>query len=97
MRCTGTNRDGSPCKANARKGEETCARHADGSDGSRPRDERWSRDGFLEAFEREGMVSRACEVVGISRQTAYAERQRNEEFALAWAAKLLLDELTRRT
>jgi hypothetical protein len=31
------------------------------------------------------MVSRACEVVGISRQTAYAERQRNEEFAVAWA------------
>jgi len=31
------------------------------------------------------MVSRACEVIGISRQTAYMERQRNEDFAIAWA------------
>lgn len=30
------------------------------------------------------MVSVTCELMGISRQTAYAERQRNEDFALAW-------------
>lgn len=30
------------------------------------------------------MVSTTCELMGISRQTAYAERQRNEDFALAW-------------
>lgn len=31
------------------------------------------------------MVSRACEQIGISRQTAYQERQRNEDFAVKWA------------
>lgn len=86
MKCTGTNKTGGPCGSNALKGTDRCARHPhDGSDGSRPRDERWDRAAFLEAFESEGMVSRACEAIGISRQTAYAERQRNEEFAVAWA------------
>lgn len=31
------------------------------------------------------MVSAACKRAGVSRSTAYAERRRNEEFALAWA------------
>jgi hypothetical protein len=31
------------------------------------------------------MVSKTCELMGISRNTAYTERQRNEDFALAWA------------
>lgn len=31
------------------------------------------------------MVAEACKAVGIGRRTAYDERQRNEEFAVAWA------------
>jgi hypothetical protein len=87
-RCTGTRKDGKPCTANAKRGTERCGRHplADAADtATRPRDERWSREGFLHCFEWAGMVSVACEMIGISRQTAYMERQRNEDFALAWA------------
>jgi hypothetical protein len=87
MRCIGKNKDGSRCKASAKKGTDRCGRHPDGaddSDASRTHKENWSRSGFLEAFEQTGMVSRACEAIGISRQTAYAERQRNEDFAVEW-------------
>lgn len=49
-----------------------------------PRPERWSREHWLDTFRWCGMVSVTCELMGISRQTAYAERQRNEDFALAW-------------
>lgn len=85
--CTGTTKVGKPCTASPRRGTDRCWRHPHDGDGSdaRARDERWSRDGFLAAFEETGMVSRACEIVGIARQTAYAERQRNEDFAVAWA------------
>jgi len=31
------------------------------------------------------MVTAACAEIGISRQTVYMERQRNEDFAVAWA------------
>jgi len=40
---------------------------------------------FLGAFAELGMVTAACEAAGISRDTAYQERQRDEAFALAWA------------
>lgn len=86
MKCTGERKDGKPCTANAKRGTDRCGRHphGDDSDASRTHKENWSRSGFLEAFEKTGMVSRACEAIGISRQTAYAERQRNEDFAIEW-------------
>lgn len=40
---------------------------------------------FLGALEGKGTVSAACKVAGISRSTAYRERQRDEDFAVAWA------------
>lgn len=43
------------------------------------------RPTFLRAFETTGTVVQACRAAGIDRRTAYRERQRNEEFALAWA------------
>jgi len=43
----------------------------------------WRAD-FLKAFATTGTVKQACEKVGIGRRTAYDERQRNEDFALAW-------------
>lgn len=43
------------------------------------------RPRFLEALGETGTVSEAVKVVGIGRATAYDERQRNEDFALAWA------------
>lgn len=43
------------------------------------------RSNFLKAFEKTGVVSYACKAAKVSRQTVYQERQRNEEFALAWA------------
>jgi hypothetical protein len=86
--CTGKRKDGKRCTASPLKGTKRCWRHpldADASDPSRAHNENWSRDGFLAAFEKTGMVSRACEQIGISRQTAYVERQRNEDFAIEWA------------
>jgi hypothetical protein len=96
--CHGKTKRKTICDANAlRKGSivegvkvsgKYCRRHdpeLDAADASRARDERWSRDAFLAAFEETGMVSRACEAIGISRQTAYMERQRNEGFAIDWA------------
>lgn len=86
--CTGTTKNGKPCKANPLKGTERCRRHpaSDTSDtASRARTEDWSREAFLAAFEESGMVIEACEMVGIARSTAYLERQRNEDFAIAWA------------
>lgn len=40
---------------------------------------------FLEALEQTGMVTEACKVAGVGRRTVYDHRQRDEEFALAWA------------
>lgn len=40
---------------------------------------------FLEVFLDTGLVTEACKEAKIGRTTAYAERQRNESFALAWA------------
>lgn len=88
-RCTGTNKtDGKRCKASAKKGTKRCGRHPfdDAMDASPPaRTERWSRQQWLDCFEWCGMVTEACEMMGLARQTVYNERQRNEDFALAWA------------
>lgn len=89
--CHGITKTGAACKATAVNGADYCRRHipAEASDTSHAdagaRDERWDRQAFLGAFEYAGMVSEACRMVGISRSTAYLERQRNEEFAVAWA------------
>jgi hypothetical protein len=88
MKCTGTTKRDTPCKAPALNGTDRCGRHPRVDtrvDSSRAGEGRWDRVAFLEAFESEGMVSKACQVIGVSRQAVYAERQRNEEFAVAWA------------
>lgn len=43
------------------------------------------RPKFLAAFRDTGLVTEACEVAKVGRSTVYQERQRNEDFALAWA------------
>ena len=40
---------------------------------------------FLDSFRECGLVTEACRVAKVGRTTAYEERQRSEEFALAWA------------
>lgn len=86
-RCQGERKDGKQCRATPRKGTDRCWRHPDTADasGARARDERWNRAHFLDTFEWCGMVTMACKLTGICRTTVYEERQRNEEFATAWA------------
>lgn len=43
------------------------------------------RPAFLAALEDTGTVVQACKAAQIDRASAYRERQRNEQFALAWA------------
>ena len=43
---------------------------------------------FLAALRDTGMVSAACEAAGVGRRTAYDRRQRDEQFAVAWADEL---------
>lgn len=50
---------------------------------SGPKRHDW-RPHFLDALRDTGIVTDACRVAGVARSTAYEERQRNEEFALAW-------------
>jgi hypothetical protein len=86
-RCTGKTKAGKACKAHPLKGTDRCGRHpgeVDAPDVQRVRTERWDRVGWLHCFEYTGMVTAACALMGISRQTAYEERQRNEGFAVAW-------------
>jgi hypothetical protein len=40
---------------------------------------------FLTALGEHGMVTLACQTIGIGRSTAYEARQSDEQFALAWA------------
>lgn len=40
---------------------------------------------FLTALESTGMVMEACKAVGVGRSTVYEARQRDEDFACAWA------------
>jgi hypothetical protein len=42
------------------------------------------RAAFLEALERTGAVLYACREAGVARSSAYALRQRDEDFALEW-------------
>lgn len=84
--CTGTTKTGKPCRSFALRGSKRCRRHPDSADTpTHARTERWDRAEFLKQFELTGMVSEAAELTGVSRQTVYMERQRNEDFALAWA------------
>ncbi len=58
-----------------------------------------ARKGFLEALKRTGLVTEACEIVGIARRTPYDWAKKSEEFAetmevaRADGEKLLLDEV----
>lgn len=40
---------------------------------------------FLDAFREQWTITKACEAIGVTRKTVYNERQRNEDFALAFA------------
>lgn len=40
---------------------------------------------FLAAFRETALVTEACKVAHVARTTVYEERQRNEEFAVAWS------------
>jgi hypothetical protein len=51
----------------------------------RARGRRDWRPAFLNALESEGTVTAAAAIANVTRTTVYHERQRNEEFALAWA------------
>lgn len=88
--CHGRRKDGVACTQNALKGGDYCGRHVpreagDTSDGSHtPARETWDREAWLGTFEYSKMVSEACRMVGISRSTAYKERERNPEFRAAW-------------
>jgi hypothetical protein len=85
-RCTGITKKGEPCCSNAKKGTDRCGSHPDTADtATRTRTERWSRERWLDLFEWTGLVSDACEMLGVGRSTVYDERQRNEEFAIAWS------------
>jgi hypothetical protein len=50
---------------------------------SAPKRHDW-RPHFLDALRDTGIVTDACRIAGVARSTAYEERQRNEDFALAW-------------
>lgn len=43
-------------------------------------------DAFIASFQLSGVVSSACRHVGIHRDTAYAHRKRDPEFAARWEA-----------
>jgi len=43
---------------------------------------------FLDELASRGLVTRACEAAGIGRRTAYDCRDRDEDFAAAWADAL---------
>lgn len=85
--CKGTTKRGTSCNAKPIKGEDYCRRHLDPAEAKTdrtPKKERDWRVPFLRAFEEHGTVAAACEAAKISRSTVYLERQRNEDFALAW-------------
>lgn len=95
-KCQGMNRNGRPCGRYPLHGNDYCGTHqnqnteadaaVDVADTSGAHTRvTWDRAKFLEALAYTHMVSEACKMVGISRQTVYVERQRNEEFAVAWA------------
>ena len=60
---------------------------------------RLAQECFLEALKRTGLVTEACEIVGIARRTPYDWSKKSEEFAETMEAaradgeKLLLDEV----
>lgn len=89
--CTGPTKTGRPCGMAPTPGSDRCWRHPHKADtytrheAGKATRERWSRERWLAAFEQTLMVSEACRLSGVSRTTVYEERQRNEEFALAWA------------
>lgn len=58
---------------------------ADASDAAQAKPLRkWSTETWLAAYAEHGTVTAACKVVRISRETAYATRKKDAEFAAAW-------------
>ena len=88
-RCDHPTANGRLCRSFPKRGETLCAQHlvADNLDARRERTRpgRWDRAGFLLCFEYAGTVTAACEMLHVSRTTVYEEKQRNEDFAVAWA------------
>ena len=57
------------------------------------RDQRWHANNqrqFLEVLAGGGSVTEACDIVGLSKQSAYRQRARDPRFRMAWEAALLL-------
>lgn len=82
MRCGATTARGTPCTFKALPAQKLCGRHLRTNEATAEKD--W-RPAFLEAFAKFGLVIAAAKEAGVARSTVYQERQRNEEFALAWA------------
>lgn len=57
---------------------------ADASDAQTKPRRKWSTEKWLAAYAEHGTVTAACKVIGISRETAYATRKVDEEFAADW-------------
>lgn len=84
--CKAKTKAGKACKAAALKGSDRCAVHSQpGTKGTAKKARRDWRPAFLDALEEIGTVTGACEAAKVGRRTVYKERQRNEDFALAWA------------
>ena len=82
MKCEATTARGTRCTFNALPDGTLCGRHLRTDEATAEKD--W-RPAFLEAFAKYGLVIAAAKEAGVARSTVYHERQRNEEFALAWA------------
>lgn len=67
-----------------KRASTTAAKRKRAAQTRRTRKKDW-RPAFLAAFEETAMVTEAAKIAGVGRATVYEERQRNEEFAVAWA------------
>jgi hypothetical protein len=79
-RCAGKTKSGKRCKAWALMGTARCAAHPTGPT---PKNARATL--FLAAFAESHLVSEAAKRAGIHRDTAYAWRKADPEFAAEWA------------
>lgn len=81
-RCGARTKTGKQCRISAPAGSDRCFRH---SAKRAPKKRRVWKPAFLKALLELGTVTAACDAAGIGRRTVYQERQRDEEFAIAWA------------
>lgn len=79
-KCAGKTKTGSRCTRWALAGTARCAQHPTG-----PTPENARATLFLDAFAETHLVTEAARRAGIHRDTAYAWRKSNPEFARSWA------------